>query len=60
MGELNHIEIITNCKEQMLPKDYSRFRMLMRSFHESTCNNWRKMHGKPMRRWVHLHKFEED
>lgn len=33
-----------------IPED---IKQMMRNLRKNTCNNYRKMHGLPMRRWKH-------
>lgn len=33
---------------------------IMRNLHKNTCNNYRKMHRLPMRRWQQEYKMMKD
>lgn len=39
-------------------KDYY-LRWLIANYREKCCNNWRKLHGKPKRRWRQIIKVKK-
>lgn len=56
MEEKTGYKIVTNMAAQLSPEEYMAFKRQMRRIHEATCNNWRRTHGKPMRKWMNLYK----